>query len=268
MRRGGGGVAAASPLTNPHIPTPNQPPSFNLTPHFSHPLEPHPLPLFLPPHPCPTHNCVVRWGGRGTGTGGVVGSTGGATGLDGVQGADRERFGASSGVEATSPAAPNTPATSATPFTAAAKSTGGRAGKRCDWRMLALAAATPFPLSSSPPLRPSLFLRHGAATRQRDGGGSIGRLARGPVGGFVGGRAHTRAGGFVGGLAGALVGGSDGGSVGGFASGSVGRLAGALVGGTDSGSVGGFAGGSVPGVPGAFMACAVACVAGSERATG
>ncbi|CAI5999660.1 unnamed protein product [Closterium sp. NIES-64] len=211
---------------------------------------------------------VVRWGGRGTGTGGVVGSTGGATGLDGVQGADRERFGASSGVEATSPAAPNTPATSATPFTAAAKSTGGRAGKRCDWRMLALAAATPFPLSSSPPLRPSLFLRHGAATRQRDGGGSIGRLARGPVGGFVGGRAHTRAGGFVGGLAGALVGGSDGGSVGGFASGSVGRLAGALVGGTDSGSVGGFAGGSVPGVPGAFMACAVACVAGSERATG
>ncbi|CAI6003137.1 unnamed protein product [Closterium sp. NIES-64] len=89
------------------------------------------------------------------------------------------------------PATPNAPATSATPFTAAAKSTGGRAGKRCDWRMLALAAATPFPLSSSPPQRPSLFLRHGAATRQRDDGGSIGRLARGLVGGFVGGRAHT-----------------------------------------------------------------------------
>ncbi|CAI5494136.1 unnamed protein product [Closterium sp. Naga37s-1] len=58
MRRGGGGVAAASPLTNPHIPTPNQPPSFNLTPHFSRPLEPHPLPPFLPPHPCPTHSCL------------------------------------------------------------------------------------------------------------------------------------------------------------------------------------------------------------------
>ncbi|CAI5505235.1 unnamed protein product, partial [Closterium sp. Naga37s-1] len=170
------------------------------------------------------------------------GSTGGATGLDGVQGAGRERSGASSGVEATSPA---------TPFTAAAKSTGGRAGKRCDWRMLALAAATPFPLSSSPPLRPSLFLRHGAATRQRDGGGSIGGLAREPVGGFVGGHAHTRAGGSVGGLAGALVGGSDGGSVGGFAGGSVGVLA----------------GGSDPGVPGAFLACVVACVAGSARAT-
>ncbi|CAI6004277.1 unnamed protein product [Closterium sp. NIES-64] len=51
-------VAAASPLTNPHIPTPNQPPSFNLTPHFSRPLEPHPLPPFLPPHPCPTHSCL------------------------------------------------------------------------------------------------------------------------------------------------------------------------------------------------------------------
>ncbi|CAI5961771.1 unnamed protein product [Closterium sp. NIES-64] len=89
------------------------------------------------------------------------------------------------------PATPNAPATSATPFTAAAKSTGGRAGKRCDWRMLELAAATPFPLSSSPPLRPSMFLRHGAAMRQRDGGGSIGGLACGPVGGFVGGRAHT-----------------------------------------------------------------------------
>ncbi|CAI6003134.1 unnamed protein product [Closterium sp. NIES-64] len=89
------------------------------------------------------------------------------------------------------PATPNTPATSATPFTAAAKSTGGRAGKRCDWRMLALAATTPFPLSSSPPLRPSLFLRHGAATRQRDDGGSISGLALGLVGGFVGGRAHT-----------------------------------------------------------------------------
>ncbi|CAI5963168.1 unnamed protein product [Closterium sp. NIES-65] len=89
------------------------------------------------------------------------------------------------------PATPNAPATSATPFTAAAKSTGGRAGKRCDWRMLALAAATPFPLSSLLQLRPSLFLRRGAATRQRDGGGSIGGLARVPVGGFVGGRAHT-----------------------------------------------------------------------------
>ncbi|CAI5502035.1 unnamed protein product, partial [Closterium sp. Naga37s-1] len=149
-----------------------------------------------------------------------------------------------------------------------AKSTGGRAGKRRDWRMLALAAATPFPLSSSPPLRPSLFPRHGAARRQRDSGGSIGGLARGPVGGFVGGRADTRACGSVGGLVGALVGGSDGGSVGGFA--------GALVGGTDGGSVGGFAGGSVgvlaggsdPGVPGGFLACAVACVAGSARATG
>ncbi|CAI5959211.1 unnamed protein product [Closterium sp. NIES-64] len=58
MRRGGGGVAVASPLTNPHIPTPNQPPSFNLTPHFSRPLEPHPLPPFLPTHPCPTHTCL------------------------------------------------------------------------------------------------------------------------------------------------------------------------------------------------------------------
>ncbi|CAI6008879.1 unnamed protein product [Closterium sp. NIES-65] len=148
----------------------------------------------------------------------------------------------------------------------------GRAGKRCDWRMLALAAATPFPLSSSPPLRPSLFLCHGAATRQRDGGGSIGGLARGPVEVFVGGRAHTRAGVSVSGLAGALV----GGSVGGFPGGSVGGLVGALVGRTDGGSVGGFAGGSVgvlaggsdPGVPGAFLACAVACVAGSARATG
>ncbi|CAI5500898.1 unnamed protein product, partial [Closterium sp. Naga37s-1] len=204
------------------------------------------------------------------------------------RGAGRERSGASSGVEATSPAAPNTPATSATPFTAAAKSMGGRAGKRCDWRMLALAAATPFPLSSSPPLRPSLFLHHGAATRQRDGGGSIGGLARGPVGGFVGGLAGALvggsnggsvggfAGGSISGLGGALVGGSDGGSVGGFAGGSVGGLAGALVGGTDGGSVGGFAGGSFgvlaggsdPGVPGAFLACAVACVAGSARATG
>ncbi|CAI5999637.1 unnamed protein product [Closterium sp. NIES-64] len=53
MRRGGGGVAAASPLTNPHIPTPNQPPSFNLTPHFSRPLEPHPLPPFLLHTPAP-----------------------------------------------------------------------------------------------------------------------------------------------------------------------------------------------------------------------
>ncbi|CAI5963605.1 unnamed protein product [Closterium sp. NIES-64] len=58
MRRGGGGVAAASPHTNPHIPTPNQTPSFNLTPHFSRPLDPHHLPLFLPPHPCPTHSCL------------------------------------------------------------------------------------------------------------------------------------------------------------------------------------------------------------------
>ncbi|CAI7865544.1 unnamed protein product, partial [Closterium sp. NIES-54] len=53
MRRGGRGVAAASPLTNPHIPTPNQPPPFNLTPHFSRPLEPHSLPPFLPPDPSP-----------------------------------------------------------------------------------------------------------------------------------------------------------------------------------------------------------------------
>ncbi|CAI5969332.1 unnamed protein product [Closterium sp. NIES-65] len=53
MKRGGGGVAAASPLTNPHIPTPNQPTPFNLTPHFKRPLEPHSLPPFLPPYPSP-----------------------------------------------------------------------------------------------------------------------------------------------------------------------------------------------------------------------
>ncbi|CAI5528654.1 unnamed protein product [Closterium sp. Naga37s-1] len=53
MRRGGGGVAAASPLTNPHIPTPNQPTPFNLTPHFNRPLEPLSLPPFLPPYPSP-----------------------------------------------------------------------------------------------------------------------------------------------------------------------------------------------------------------------
>ncbi|CAI6001118.1 unnamed protein product [Closterium sp. NIES-65] len=124
------------------------------------------------------------------------------------------------------PATPNAPATSATPFTAAAKSTGGRAGKRCDWRMLALAAATPFPLSSSLQLRPSLFLRRGAATRQRDGGGSIGGLARGPVGGFVGGRAHTAlAGPSVGLLALSLAGPTAGPSAGLLADPSAGLLA-------------------------------------------
>ncbi|CAI5495400.1 unnamed protein product [Closterium sp. Naga37s-1] len=223
---------------------------------------------------------VVRWAGRGTRTGGVIGSTDGGKGPDGVQGAGRERSGAWSSVEAASPATLITPATPTTPFTPVAKSTGGRAGRRRDWWMLALAASTPFPLSSSPPLRPSLFPRQGAATRQRDGGRSIGGLARGPFGGFVGGRVDSSAGGStsgsVGGLAGALVGGPDGGSIGGFPGRAVGGLAGALVGETNGGSLGGFAGGSagvlagrsVPGVSGAFMACAVACVAGNARATG
>ncbi|CAI5495625.1 unnamed protein product [Closterium sp. Naga37s-1] len=92
------------------------------------------------------------------------------------------------------------------------------------------------------------------------------------------------AGGSVGGLAGVLVGGSDGGSVGGFAGesddglagGSVTKLAGGsgsgLAGGSVSGlaggSVGGLAGGSIGVIAGPFLACALACVAGNERAKG
>ncbi|CAI7920079.1 unnamed protein product [Closterium sp. NIES-54] len=117
-------------------------------------------------------------------------------------------------------------------------------------------------------------------------GGSISGLLAGPSAGLLvfslaGPTAGLSAGllaagGSVGGLAGVLVGGSDGGSVGGFAGesddglagGSVTGLAGGSGSGLAGGSVSGLAGGSVGVIAGPFLACALACVAGNERAKG
>ncbi|CAI7801244.1 unnamed protein product, partial [Closterium sp. NIES-53] len=125
-------------------------------------------------------------------------------------------------------------------------------------------------------------------------GGSISGLLAGPSAGLLvfslaGPTAGLSAGllaagGSVGGLAGVLVGGFDGGSVGGFAGesddglaggsvtglagGSGSGLAGGSVSGLAGGSVGGLAGGSVGVIAGLFLACALACVAGNERAKG
>ncbi|CAI7797829.1 unnamed protein product [Closterium sp. NIES-54] len=128
----------------------------------------------------------------------------------------------------------------------------------------------------------------GGRTVDRTGfnGGSISGLLAGPSAGLLvfslaGPTAGLSAGllaagGSVGGLAGVLVGGSDGGSVGGFAGesddglagGSVTGLAGGSGSGLAGGSVSGLAGGSVGVIAGPFLACALACVAGNERAKG